>query len=202
MENYAGLKAALVHWLNREGFASLTDQAELLVAMAQRRIHEECDLNAMETVDSAFSIDGQAVATPAGFLRTKSIFILQGGVTYEVEGAPVATVMRYHRTGRPNSFCVIGDSFYFNPVPDATYTAQLIYYKALDILSESNTTNWISTNRPELLLFSALLEASYMLKDDARAAVWEKRYEQVKLSLRRSEDRMDKPSGGARVRLA
>jgi hypothetical protein len=201
MEDYAGITSSLKHWLNREGFAALESQLPLLIAMAQRRIHEGCDLNAMEEVASV-TIDSQTLATPADFLRTKSLFIVQGGGTFELEGASAAKVMSYSSPGRPSRFAVIGGNFYFSPIPDAEYTGQLIYYKSLDILSETTTTNWISENRPELLLFAALLEASLMLKDDARAQVWEGRYQATRMSLLNSEERMDKPYGNARVRLA
>lgn len=199
MNTYSALSAALLAWLNREGFTELENQAENLIAMGQRRIHRDCDLNAMEEA-ADLTIDAQTVNTPTGFLRTKSLFIEQNGGTFEIQGADHHAVMKYSTNSRPTRYSVIGDEFYFSPPPDGTYTGKLVYFKALPILSSVNTTNWISENVPELLLFAAMVEACHFLKDDARAQVWEEKFQRVKQSLMMSEERMDKPYGEIRVR--
>ena len=199
MSNYTEISTAVATWLNREGFSSLTDQVEDLIAMGQRRIHRLCDLNAMEEVVT-LTIDEASESVPADFLRTKSMTIIQSNATFEVNGAPHTLVMDYSSTDRPTKYSVIGSSFYFGPPPDQEYSAQLVYYKSLDILSTTNTTNWFSANAPEFLLYAALVEACLFLKDDARAQVWETRFNQVKDELLQSEDRQDKEYGGMRVR--
>lgn len=201
MSTYAQIATKVEQWLNREGFTSLTDQVEDLVAMAQRRIHRTCDFNAMVEVDNAFVIDAQTEATPADFLRARSLTIVQSSnVSYNVVGGSDQQVMNAGNTGRPLYYMVAGDSFYFGPTPDQSYTATLVYYKALPILSTSTASNWFSTDAPELILFGALLEASLFLKDDARAQVWEGRFNQVKTDIEDSEARMDKAAGDLHVR--
>lgn len=199
LSTYSDISSALVKWLNREGFSSLTDQVADLIAIGQRRIHRDCDLNAMEEVVS-LTIDSQAVDTPAGFKRTKSITIQQDNNTFEVTGSSHQAVMSYTTNERPTRFSVIGNKFYFGPPPDQTYTAQLVYFKSLPILSPGNTTNWISENEPEFLIYAAMVEACLFLKDDARAQLWEARYNAIKDSIMQSEERMDKPYGSIGVR--
>lgn len=199
LTTYSEITTALEKWLNREGFSSLTDQISDLIAIGQRRIHRDCDLNAMEEVVS-LTIDSQAVDTPADFKRTKSITIQGDSHTSEVTGASHQAVMSYASNERPTKFSVIGSKFYFGPPPDQTYTAQLVYFKALPILSDVNTTNWLSENEPEFLIYAAMVEACLFLKDDTRAQLWEARYNAIKDSIMKSEDRMDKPYGSIGVR--
>jgi len=200
MNTYTLLAATVVRWLNRTGMTALTDEVEDFIAMGQRRIHRECDLNAMETVDSAFTIDSQTESVPTGFLRTKTITIQQSTSNYEVPGSTHKQVMLYGSTGRPQYHSVIGTNFYFGPTPDQSYTAQLVYFKELDIVSTTTASNWITANVPELLLFATMLEASLFLKDDKRAEVWEGRYTGIKNQLAESEERADKEGGSLQVR--
>lgn len=198
LANYSDISTALAEWLNREGMSAVTNRVEDFIAIAQRRIHRECDLNAMEEV-TTLTIDAQTEAVPADFMRMKSMHITQGTDSYEVLGSPVHEVLNYTYPCRPVTYAVVGTNFYF-PAVDQAYTATLIYYKKLPILSTSNTTNWLSDNEPEFLMYAAMVEACSFLKDDSRAQFWEARFQGVKESLMNSEDQMDKESGGLRVR--
>ena len=102
--------------------------------------------------------------------------------------------------GPPLYYAVIGDNFHFGPSGSDDYAIDLVYYAALDILSPTVATNWISENVPELLLFAALMEAAKWLKDDARLAVWQGSYEEIKKELLESESRMDLEGGALAVR--
>lgn len=198
--NYSEMADAVAVWLNREGHDAVTDNVEDFVAFGQRRIHRIADLNAMEEVVS-LTVDAQTESVPADFLRVKTMIGEQGSGTWEILGAPHRDVMLYNQAGRPIKYSHIGDSFYFGPVPDQTYTVQLAYYKALPVLSSSTTTNWFTDNNPELLLYAALVEALLFLKDDQRAQYWEARFQEVLKSQLQSDGRADKESGGLQVRI-
>jgi hypothetical protein len=109
-------------------------------------------------------------------------------------------VLSYGSTAAPQRYARVGDSFYFGPAPDQAYTVTLVYYTSMGVLTALNTTNWLTANAPEFLLWAAMLEACLFLKDDARAQVWEGRYEQIKAEVMKAEERMDKEAGSLRVR--
>lgn len=199
MSTYTDFAASVATWLNREGFTSLTDQVEDLTAMGQRRIHRLCNLRAMEEVDTAFDISSQSESHPSDYLRTKSITIVQGASHHPVLGRSLHTVLNQGQSGRPAYYANVGTNFYFGPTPDQSYTALLIYYKGLDIVSTTVSTNWILTNAPELLLFATLMEACLFLKDDNRAKVWEARFNQVKEDIERDEAEQDREGGALAV---
>lgn len=197
--NYTSISSAVVRWLNREGMTNLTDEVELLIEFGQRRIQRTCDFHAMEEVCTLY-IDAQDVEFPSDLDRVKNIHILQGTDSYEVVGAPTNTVLDYTTTDMPHTYAIVGDKLYFGPPPSQSYEARLVYFKKLPILSSTETTNWFSENAPELLIFATLVEACLFLKDDARAQVWEMRYQQVKSDIEKSEERADREGGSLRVR--
>ena len=200
MNTYTTLNAALVEWLNRSGLASLTDRTEDFIAMGQRRIHRTCDLNAMETVLATFTQSTETVAIPAGYLRTKSISIQIGNCNLTLDGAPYKKVVQAGRSGRPAFYATVGTNLHFGPIPDQGYEMDIVYYKALDILSTSVSTNWISENAPELLLFAALWEAAIWMKDDLRKQEFEAAFKEHKKDLLDSETRQDHEGGSLECR--
>ncbi len=202
MNTYTLLKAEVIDWLNRSGFSTLEGKVEDFIAMGQRRIHRTCDLNAMETVLAQFTQSTSTKATPVGYLRTKAMTRQVGNANVEIQGSPYKKVAQAGRSGLPMYYAVVGDNFHFGPAPSGDVEIDLVYYKALDILSPTVSTNWLSENVPELLLFSALLEAALWLKDDSRAQVWQGSYEQIKKELLESEDRQDKEAGSLQVRAS
>ena len=55
----------------------------------------------------------------------------------------------------------------------------------LTSLSDSNTSNWMLQNHPDVYLYGALLEAQPYLMDDARIPVWAQIFERVVSEVRR-----------------
>ena len=87
-----------------------------------------------------------------------------------------------------------GETLIFGPYPDSAYTIKGRYYKKLDALSDSNTTNWFITNAPDLLRYAALCEAAPYIQNDARINVFESKYQMAKERIKRT-DRMEATSG-------
>lgn len=199
MDTYANISTALTQWLNRENFTALTDRVDDFLALGQRRIERECDLNAMLNVDT-LTVTGQTVAQPSGLLRVRSMTYSEGTGSSEIVGAPLGQVLLFSTPSAPQRYAMVGTNFYFGPSPDQEYTVTLISYKSMGILTALNTTNWLTENSPEFLLWAAMLEACLFLKDDQRAQVWEGRYNQLKEEVMKAEERQDKESGSLRVR--
>jgi hypothetical protein len=88
---------------------------------------------------------------------------------------------------KPKFFAREGQTLIFGPYPDSTYTVKGSYYKRLTALSVSNTTNWMITDAPDLLLFAALCEAAPYLQDDGRIVIWEKKYAQIKERIQQAD---------------
>ena len=199
MDSYSALKTELVSWLNRENFTTLVDKAGTFLDMAQRKIYRECDLKCMEATATGTTAD---LSLPSDFLRTKALYITNGSTTQEVTGGSYHNTLPRTGTDTPIKYNIVGTTMVLKPSPDQAYDWYLVYYKSLPLLSDANTTNWFTTHNPEMILFSALAEASMFLKDDARTQMWEQRFISVKEAQEKSDLRSDKEYGGMAVRVA
>lgn len=199
MDSYSALKDELVSWLNRENFTVLVDKAGTFLDMAQRKIFRECDLKCMEHTATGTSAD---LSLPSDFLRTKVLYIANGSTLQEVTGGSYHNILPRTGTNTPVKYNIVGTNMVLGPSPDQDYDWYLVYYRSLPLLSDANTTNWFTANNPELILFSALAEASMFLKDDARTQMWEQRFVSVKEAQEKSDLRSDKEYGGMAVKVA
>ena len=94
-------------------------------------------------------------------------------------------------TGKPRYFAITGADLEFYPAPDATYEIEVIYYKTIPPLSDSNTDNFLLTNQNDIYLFGTLVQAEPFLMNDERIGVWGallgKGIEELRVSDQRSQ---------------
>lgn len=199
MATFAELKTDIAKWLNREGMTEITDMSGDFLDFAQRRIFRDCDLRAMEATHSTTS---DTLTLPADFLRTKQLYYVSDSCYVPIKGSSFNNVLHAKSTtAAPRFYTIVGDSLFLGPEPDQVYNLTLVYYKPLTLLSDANTTNWLSTNVPELLLYGALVEASFYLKDDQRASVWLAKFGECYKSLKENEERQDYEGGSLQVQF-
>jgi len=67
--------------------------------------------------------------------------------------------------------------FIFGPFPDSQYTIQGTYYQQAPLLSVTQTTNWMVTSAPHVLLAACMKNAGKFLKDPAMVEGWNALYE-------------------------
>jgi len=164
LSTYAELKTSIANWLNR---SDLTDEiSDDFIKLVEAEYNSKFRIREMLTSDTTFTIDSELETLPTGFLQVRDFFIVSGSAKYSLTYmAP--TQMDQTRggstSGRPNSYTILGSNFRFAPTPDATYTSTINYYKAIDSLSDSTTTNYILTNHPGIYLYGSLYHAANFL---------------------------------------
>jgi hypothetical protein len=164
LSTYAELKTSIANWLNR---SDLTDEiANDFIKLVESEYNSKFRIRKMLTSDTSFTIDSELEALPTGFLQVRDFFIVSGSTKYSLTYmAP--TQMDQTKggstSGRPVAYTILGDNFRFAPTPDGTYTATINYYKAIDALSDSTTTNYILTSHPGIYLYGSLYHAANFL---------------------------------------
>jgi hypothetical protein len=188
--DYATLQAKVSAWIHRTGSADFTAIVPDLIQFGENRIYRDLRVRQMETALSGAIASG-VLAVPSGYLELKFAYI---------DATPVRKLERkdaefiYAKyptrsaTGQPAFIARDGANFIFGQYPDSAYTVKGAYYKQLAPLSDSNTTNWLITDAPELILFAALCEAEPWLQNDSRIALWESKYTQIKDQMQRRAD--------------
>ena len=70
-------------------------------------------------------------------------------------------------TGTPKYYAYFDNStIYVAPTPSANTPVEISYRRRLDALSSSNTSNWLTTDAYDALLYACLIEASHYNRND------------------------------------
>lgn len=176
LSTYAELKASVADWLNRSDLTSaITDFVSLAEAQMERTLRTtQMITRATATIDAEYN------ATPGDFLEARTFKLDTNPVTplqFETIDSLDSLLTQYTSSAKPLFFGVVGSQIRVVPVPDSSYTGELIYYSKLSKLSDTTTTNWLLTKAPDVYLYGSLLQAAPYLQDDARIQVWSSLYQ-------------------------
>ena len=189
LTTYTELKASIADWLNR---TDLTTTIPDFISLAEAQIERTLRTRQM-IVRANASFDSEYGAVPADFLETKSLKLTSTNPLTPLAFLSIddmdAARSHYTASGRPRFFSVVGGQFRISPTPDATYTAELIYFAKLSKLSSTVASNWLLTSSPDIYLYGSLLQAAPYLQDDARIQTWATLYERALNDLRTADDR-------------
>lgn len=181
---YSELKTAVQNWAARSDSA-FTSRLDEFIDLCEDRIHygsgregdqyysEPIRIRGMTTTGD-LTISSQTVAQPTGFLEMIRIY-LNSDPKNDLDYMPpdrfwASSINTGSTTGKPRCYTIEGTNFVFGPSPDSSYTGKLLYYKKLDALSDSATTNWMITNSPGVYLYGSLLEYALWEHDDQAAS--------------------------------
>lgn len=175
---YSELKAAVSNWLNRDDLDSVVpDFISLAETQFNRTIRHRKMVERL-----SLTVDGPYVAIPADWLQTIRFQLNTTPVTpllYVTPEQALEEEQVYSQSQQPLFFTVVGDNFQVVPSPDANYDAELMYYASVLPLSDSNTSNWLLTENPDLYLYGALIQSAPYLKEDERLNTWAGIYQRL-----------------------
>ena len=178
---YAELKSAIADFLDRQ---DMTAAIPTLISAAEARISRDLSHWKQEKrVDTAF--DERYELVPNDMLEAVSLQHSDGGRILMMS----ATEMQDRRgatenqVGKPTSVRLTAGQFELYPTPDGPYNISLLYRARIPALTDTNTTNWLLTDAPDVLLFASLALSAPYLKDDARLTVWAALYQSAIDSL-------------------
>ncbi len=180
IRTYSGLQTGVLRWLRRTNDEFTEEDVPMLIALAETRINRDLRVRLMETT-ATLTIDAASESLPTDFLEVKAL-VLQPtpkAVLPPVTPAALYTEFANGVTGQPQKYSIIGSTFRTGPAPDATYTAELIYYAKIAALSSTNTTTTVLTANPDIYLYATLLEAAPYLKNDQRIQTWADLYQRA-----------------------
>jgi hypothetical protein len=184
--DYSTLKTSIAAFLHRTDLTSMIPE---FIADAETRIYNELRIRAMEASFNE-TTSGGTVALPTGFLQWIYLYADTDPLS-KLQRKDVEWIVTNYQgsTGVPKFFARNGDNLMFGPEPSSDTALIGRYYKRLDALSDSNTTNWFITNAPDLIRYGALCEAAPYMQDDERIPVWEGKYQTAKNRVERTDKR-------------
>lgn len=167
LANYTELKVSVADYLNR---SNITSRIPNFITLAEGRLNRDIRARVNYVRSETTTTSGQA------FYNLPSDLIELRNVTYDTASnsyalayvSPESASREYgsYSNGSPKAYSNLGKNIKICPTPDGSYTVGINYYQKLTPLSDSNLTNNILTEFPNLYLYGSCLEGSIYLDDN------------------------------------
>ena len=128
------------------------------------------------------------VSIPPGYLALKDMQVTDGNgdqltLKFTDEQYLYTNYALRQPTGVPSYVARDGTNFVFGPFPDDSYVVTGTYYGQGAPLSVGNPNTWMTTNCPELLFASCMMELQPWLRDSDGLQTWQKVYQNKLVGL-------------------
>lgn len=125
-------------------------------------------------------------AVPSDYLDMKYLYANLSSGNALLERKPAEWLISYYGvagTGIPAYIARDGGVFITGPQADSAYAVGGVYFYQDTYLSDTYTSNWLTTNYPLLLLAASLAETGVFIKDADVVSYWEGRYATMAANL-------------------
>jgi hypothetical protein len=176
LATYSDLKASIANWLHRSDLDAMIPD---FIAMAESRINRLMQVRGME-VDAPLTMapGSRYVALPDDFNTPIALWLESFQPRLKLTPALADQLVVSPVAGYPEYWAIDGANIAVDKPAASNYPLTLRYHKTLR-LSDSSQTNTVLTEYPDLYLFGSLLEAAPYMRDDARIAVWQERFDRA-----------------------
>lgn len=198
ISTYAELKSAVANFLAR---TDLTDQIPNFIQLAEARLSRELETRDQEKRATATLTSGdEFIALPTDMREIREIKLnTSPNVVLEYKSPTALDTTYTGSTGKPLAYSIVGGELKIRPIPDDSYTAEIIYIGSLSALSDSNTTNVMLTRHPDAYLSGSLVEAYTYLMDEARASTYDAKFTRSIEEIRKDEQRSHYGTGALHI---
>ena len=185
ISDYASLTQAIADWTHRGDLTSgAAPFSDYFIQAAQAAIDNDVmtanignGIRFQETAFGPSAIANGTVAVPEDWLAPKDLTVAaDSGDKVALSFTSAAWIYERYpfrlSTGLPAFVAREGSNLIFGPYPDSGYDIQGIYYAQAPLLSSTQTTNWMVTSAPDLILAYCMREASVFLQDMNAMQVW------------------------------
>jgi len=186
---YAELKTAIANYLNR---SDLTSYLDTFIDTTEAELNRKLRTKDMIKRATA-TADAQYLTLPNDWLEVINVEVTSNDFSplfqQSIESMDVYRSANNNTTGQPRYFAIVDGTLELAPTPDVAYTLQLTYYGTIDALSDSNTSNFVSTNHPDVYLYGCLKQASIFLMEDERVPMFTAQFESALEEMRMQQER-------------
>lgn len=197
---YAELKSAIGDWLNRDDLDAVIPN---FISLAEAQFNRTIRHRKMVTRSDA-TVDTPYFAVPADWLENIRFQLNTDPITpllYVTPEQAAEERLKYSVANQPLMFTMVGQQFQVIPPPNTSYDAELLYYAKIPALSDSNATNWLLTESPDIYLYGALVQSSPYLKEDERINTWAGLYQRFVDDMMLADERARIGSSKLKARI-
>jgi len=188
LTTFSELKTSIANYLNRSDLTSVIPD---FITLAESKFNRVLRLRTMQKrVSTTTTANDPFVDIPSDFLESVQFFVDSNpnSILDYVNPTEIELDNIREASGKPKQYTIVGTEFQLNPIPDTAYTLKLTYFAKVPSLSDSNTTNYLITNYPQLYLYGSLLEAQPYIVNDERIQVWMGLYNEAVQLINRDDE--------------
>lgn len=192
---YTTLVTAVENYLERLD-SPFVSEIPLFIMLGQRRVARDLKILGLKNfITDTLVVNQQILTKPSDWLNTSTFNIgtnVSPDTSFNTRVQILQRSYEYCRIYWPNP-TELGQPKYFSdydfahwlitPTPDQAYPYEIAYYQIPTLIDTNNSTNWLTINAPDILLYATLLETASYLKDDDRVPIWTNYYEKAKTAL-------------------
>ena len=193
--NYSELLTNVRNYTEVESEVLSDSVINTFLVTVENKIQRELDLDAFRKFQfSSFTIGSPFITMPDDFAFERGVQI-KDQITKDrtwLDQRDTTFIDEYNvdrsDTGKPKYYANWdNNTLIVAPTPDAAYEIELWYNKTPDRLSSTNTTTWLSTNAPEVLIYGVVSEAFSYLKNPPYVQLYEQKYAQAVQNLAQTQ---------------
>jgi hypothetical protein len=193
--NYTELLTNIRNYTEVESEVLSDSVINTFLVTVENKIQRELDLDAFRKFQfSSFTIGSPFITMPDDFAFERGVQI-KDQITKDrtwLDQRDTTFIDEYNvdrsDTGKPKYYANWdNNTLIVAPTPDAAYEIELWYNKTPDRLSSTNTTTWLSTNAPEILIYGVVSEAFSYLKNPPYVQLYEQKYAQAVQNLAQTQ---------------
>jgi hypothetical protein len=157
LDNYDNLKAAVIR---ADGSDDINDVIDDAIDTAESYMFaneiEPLLVRGVETrTNLVMSTSSRFLALPAYFLEMRRIKYVEDGDDKEIKFRTPSVIQESDVSGQPQYFTVTSQ-LEFERIPDQAYTVEAQFYAKIVPLDDTNTTNEVLTNHPQIYMHGCL----------------------------------------------
>lgn len=167
--NYSTLQSAIADWLNRQ---DLTAQIPTFIQFCEADLNNRLRCRE-QIVRAEATSNNEFVQLPSDWVEAINLQIVDGQNPLRYVTLDEADIIKHeHRYQRVHAYSLMNGAIELVPEPSDNVDIEMVYYRNIPALSDTNTSNWLLARAPDVYLYGALTHAAPFLLDDQRIQVF------------------------------
>ena len=183
--DYATLHTEAAKEAQRRDLASMMPS---LIQRSEAAIFRELSLHQLDTIATGTTV-GDTLTMPAGAAAIERISLTINERDQSLDYYPMAAGAALVPAGQPQWYTVENGAIRLIPAPVAGYLYTIHYAANLEPLSDTNTTNWLLVNHPDVYLYRTCVQIGIHTHDDALIQRHTQFYQDALQAVRSSDER-------------
>ena len=199
--NYTELKSIAVS-LSDNDETEVSGYLDTAIDIVESRLNNTIRVRQMAT-RWMVNTDQEYITLPPDWLESQRVSTTASNEDYPLEYYTPYELKRLPDTnGAPAAYTVVGNLLQLYPVPDQEYDILVSYWKRITPLDDTNTTNWVSTDYPQIYINGVMVEVHKFLFDEQRAAYYEDMFVKSINELQKNDTKASTSGAPLQMRLA